>query len=291
VGLALPSLPQPPTDSRNPGSKIYDHNFVQKDFHCGDRTANVFIPIAKHSGESFPVVVYGHGQALGLDSYKETLVHLAKKGIVAIFPSYDSGFFDQDWTRMGSDYVEQTACAIDKLGGVANRDQVVFSGHSKGAYVAGVAAGVAFQKGMAVKPKAVVLFEAAGADPDSLPAIGPETSMTVVFSDHDTVVGEDLSQTIFQKAGSHHRQFIHMSSYTSQASSELTADHFWPMTQGSLFGGGPESSFHYYGEWKWLGAAAFDLRDGGQFTNPYLYGNQAGDKGIPGFADKIDRTF
>ena len=66
----------------------------------------------------------------------------------------------------------------------------------------------------------------------------------------------------------------------------LPADHMWPLTEKSFFGGGPESALHYYGSWKWLVAAALDLGEGNRYTHPFLYGEPAVDKGIPGETDE-----
>ena len=289
VALAQTGLPSSPTDPNHPGSEIYNYQMRTYVLNCGDREVDVFAPVGR-PGETFPVIVYGHGQALSVASYQATLEHLAKKGVIAIFPSYDDGFFDQDWTRMGADYVNLTACALQKIGAQASANQIVFSGHSKGAYVAGVAAGLAFQNKKSVTPKAVILFEPAGVDASSLAFLSPNTSLTVTFSDADSIVDEGISRSIYENSPSKYKQFISVKSYTTTTTA-LQADHFWPLTHASLFGGGPVGPLHYYGEWKWLGAAAFDLKAGGPFTNPYLYGNQAADKGVTGLADEIQRSF
>ena len=125
-----------------------------------------------------------------------------------------------------------------------------------------------------------------------MPKIGRETSLTVVFSDADTVVPRSYSETIFQKAGAGKKQLISLKSYTlSDSDRALKADHMWPLTKAGFFGGGPEGPLHYYGSWKWLVAAARDLSAGGRFDEPYLYGQQALEKGIPGFTDEAQRNF
>jgi hypothetical protein len=292
VALALPQLPSAPTNPDHPGSKVYSYGVQQKNINCSGRNVSLFLPVSQDLQESFPVVVYGHGQALGLDSYQGTLEHLAKKGVIAIFPTYDSGFFDQDWIRMGRDYVNLTDCALQNIGTAANPSQVVFSGHSKGAYIASIAAGLSVKESLKVRPQAVVLFEAAGFNSDTLGYIEPSTALTVVFSDRDTIVDKKISDTIFSSAKSEHKQFILMKSYTTaQTATALNADHFWPVTKRSFVGGGPESALHYYGQWKWLIGAAMDLKMGGSNNNTYLYGDQASDKGIPGFTDEITRNF
>lgn len=274
---AMAALPSSPKDSQHPGSQIYQFGSKFLNQTCNQRAVSVFLPEGATAAMSVPVVVYGHGQALGLENYRATFEHLAKKGVAVIFPTYDTGFFDQNWSRMGSDFRSLTDCIL-KQTPVINPDWVVFSGHSKGAYVASIAAGQAFG-GNGVRPKSVVLFEPAGADEATLPQIASSTALTVIFSDADTVVKESLSRTIFERAGSSRKQFIHFKSYTAADGGDLRADHFWPLTKGSAFGGGEVSAFHYYGAWKWLVAAAQDLQGGARFDNPYLYGPEALDKG------------
>lgn len=283
----LESAPPAPIEPQNPGSKSYFFDFEVKKVNCQGRSVSAYLPKAE-AGKKFPVVVYGHGQALNLENYSATLEHLAKKGIGALFPTYDTGFFDQDWQRMGNDYAKMAACAISQFSDRLDADKVVFAGHSKGAYVASIAAGNAVRNNLPIRAKSVVLFEVAGFDEDAIAAIEPTTSLTVVFSDHDTVVKRDLSESVYATAKSHIKQFIDFKSYSD---ANLVADHFWPLTKSSFFGGGDESAFHYYGEWKWLTAAARDLAEGAKSSDPYLYGDLAADKGVSGFRDDIKRSW
>jgi acetyl esterase/lipase len=272
------AFPGAPVEETHPGSKVYRFEVEQKKIRCQKRDVDVFLP----KGKSNPsVVVYGHGQALDASHYKGTLEHLAKKGIAAIHPTYDTGFFDQDWNRMAVDYVNLAKCAVDQFS--LDSSRVVFAGHSKGAYVASIAAGLAYGKNMGLQPKSVVLYAPAGADQPSLPMIAKEVSLTVVHSDKDTVVSKDLSNTIFKKAGSEKKQFIRLKSYT-----DFSADHFWPLTKGSFVGGGPEGPLHYYGAWKWLVAAVWELETG---DTEYLYGKSSLDKGVDGLMDEAERSW
>lgn len=283
------SLPSVPTDPAHPGSKVYSYGFEQKSSSCLGRSTDIFLPSPRPQNEKFPLVVFGHGQALGLEAYQGTLEHLAKKGIVALFPKYDTGFFDQQWTRMGSDYVMFADCVAAQLG-MVDAGKVIYAGHSKGAYVAGIAAGLASGIHSKFAPKEIILFEPAGSDLSSLATIAPETALTVVFSDGDTIVAPEISETIFQNARSARKQLIHLKSY-SDTQPSLRPDHFWPLTESTIFGGGPEGPFHYYGSWKWLVAAARDLEQGGRFEEPYLYGALALDKGLPGHQDQVKRNW
>ncbi len=268
-----------PTDPNHPGSKIYNHESIRRDLTCSGRDVTVFLP-SRSGSDKFPAVVYGHGQALGLENYKGTLEHLAKKGVAAIFPTYDNGFFDQDWPRMARDYVNLTHCAIQQTGEAVDRARIIFSGHSKGAYVASIAAGLAEKDSLPVRPKGVALFATAGFDSASAAHVATTTAVTVVYSDQDTVVGRNFSDSYYSAVPSVKKQFIFLKSYPGGPA----ADHQWPLTKGGFFGGGGEGPLHYYGGWKWLVAHALDM-------NEYLYGAEATDKGVPGLRDDMNKNF
>lgn len=283
----VPSIPTAPIDIEHPGSKNYSYEFEKITIKCDSRTVIGFLP---KTTASVPAVIFGHGQALNESHYLATFEHLAKKGIAVIYPAYDKGFFDQDWLRMGEDFVQQTECFLKKHSTI-NAKQLIFSGHSKGAYVATTAAGLAFTKNKTILPSSVVVFAPAGVLESTVQKIAPSVELTVIFSDKDTIVSRDISVSTFAKAGSKIKQLIDLKSYTTkETQTALNADHFWPLTKASFAGGGSESAFHYYGSWKWLVGAAWDLQDGGNGTNPFLYGSETIDKGVPGFFDTIERV-
>jgi hypothetical protein len=284
------ALPSSPADQDHPGSKIYQYSFKEKSLNCAGRSATLFLPVSKNIFEKFAVVVFGHGQALDIENYRATMEHLAKKGVAAVFPIYDTGFFDQDWVRMGRDYVTLTDCAVRGSAGQLDLNGIIFSGHSKGAYVASIAAGLAVKEGLSIQPRSLVLVEMAGFDSDLSQLIEPSTAVTVVYSDKDTTVSKNISDSFYAKVKSSHKQYILFSSY-SHTNPKLNADHMWPLSKGSWFGGGSEGPFHYYGLWKWLVAAAVDIKNGGLFSNKYIYGPEAGEKGLPGIADQILKNF
>jgi|GEM_PF-368125 len=280
--------PPAPTDPAHPGSKVYSFSVTTQNLTCQGRAVNVFLPSGQSDGKGFPVVVYGHGQALGVSAYKATFEHLAKKGVAVVFPAFDNGFFDQDWNRMGRDYATLADCALAQFREL-DSTRVVYSGHSKGAYVASIAAGLAPGMGARSAPKAIVLFEPAGYDSSTLGKIAADTALTVVFADRDTIVSRDISDKIYAGAASKRRQLILMKSYATTPA--LVADHMWPLTERSGFGGGPESSLHYYGSWKWLVAAARDLSNSSRYEDPFLYGLPAIDKGLPELTDEVLRNW
>ncbi|MBC7428846.1 MAG: hypothetical protein H7336_09565 [Bacteriovorax sp.] len=281
--VVFAELPGSPSDVGHPGSKIYSYNFKSELIRCSNRDVFVFIPQANIMSETFPVVIYGHGQALKVEHYQSTMEHLAKKGIIAIFPNYDTGFFDRDWRRMAQDYVGLSDCALKKLSKEnkvnPNFENIIYSGHSKGAYVAGVAAGLSFREKLSLLPHGVMLFEPAGLDEEANASVDKEVLYNVVYSDNDKVVSKKISQDIYNQVPSLKKQFLLVKSYP-----ELEAGHFWPLTKPSAFGGTGENALHYYSSWKWLVALALG-------RDQYLFGNEAIEKGISGISDEIIRNW
>lgn len=267
--------PSAPTDPAHPGSKIYQHTSIRHNIQCLGRETAVFLS-SKKTPQA--LVAFGHGQALDTPHYEGTHEHLARKGIASVNPPYDTGFFDRNWNRMGSDYAKIIECVADAFPNQIDRSKVIYSGHSKGAYVAQIAAGIANQQKLSSSPKALILFNPAGHDSATLKSIDPASSTTVVFSDQDTVVKRSESEAIYNQAASKKRQLLTIKSYSTNP--PVKADHFWSLTKPSTFGGGSESALHYYGSWKWLTAAAQDLENGGSFSSPYLYGAETIDKGL-----------
>jgi hypothetical protein len=284
------ALPQAPANPEHPGSKVYTYGFETKNVTCSKRTTKVYYPTPAPTEQS-PVVVFGHGQALDSSHYEATLQHLAKKGITVVFPKYDTGFFDQNWQRMGADYIAQTECALKDFLFV-DKSRIVFSGHSKGAYVASIAAGNAFLKAESIKPNAVVLFATAGVDTSAVRRIAQNVKLTVVFAQEDTIVSKDFSKSVFDNSNLLIKQFINLKSYPQTGSEPgLKADHMFPLSKSTPFGGGPESALHYYGTWKWLVSAAFDLSSENGALDPYIYGDLAIDKGIEQLKDEVQRNY
>ena len=95
---------------------------------------------------------------------------------------------------MAHDYVNLTKCAIDTIEKnqaiTIDEDRLIYSGHSKGAYVAGVAAGLSFKENLILKPKAVMLFQPAGLDSDANKYVSKDVLYHVIYSDKDKVVDQ-----------------------------------------------------------------------------------------------------
>jgi len=164
---------------------------------------------------------------------------------------------------------------------------VIFSGHSKGAYIALNAAGLAGEQGFALG--AVVAFEPAGYLPVQLQHIAPSVPVTVTYADHDTVIKASLVQEIYDQLTVTKKQQIHVHSYT-ETDPPLNADHFFILSKAFMMGGkNGVSPFHYFGAWKWLLGASGCLENDGSGT--YLYGEQANTTGVAGFTHTIDRNW
>jgi predicted esterase len=285
------SLPVQPSEKEHPGSSFYSYTSLKQSFKISGRDVDTFCPkeIAQNPVKA-PVLVFGHGQAMDLSHYNMTFEHLAKKGFCVIFPTYDTGFFDQEWRRMGSDFVNLTNATLKQLSTYADASKVVFSGHSKGAYVALVASGLPANQ-LLVKPSSVILFAPAGFDEEYLRNIDPNIPLTLVYGEADTIIKKDLNDEIYEKIRSSHKQFIFVKSYTTTQPS-LAADHFFIANKKSFFGGrNGVSSLHFFGAWKWLVGGLNDLKSLKPLQDPYLYGGEAGSTGLNNFSHEIKRSW
>ena len=123
------ATPPAPLDASHPGSLSYDLNFEIIEENFMGRKSFLFLPEQKRN-ELSAVIVFGHGQAIGLKGYDATLEHLAKKGIAAIFVKYDKGFFDRKWRRMADDFNAITQNFLEKYSHRLDPKRLIYSGHS-----------------------------------------------------------------------------------------------------------------------------------------------------------------
>jgi dienelactone hydrolase len=286
--MAWAQLPKQPTERSHPSSGDYSYGFKQETIQINGRKISVFLPVpAEPASEKFPVVVFGHGQAIDVLGYELTFKHLAQKGIAVIHPTFDSGFFDQDWHRMADDFNKLTEATINKYSNVIDSKKIVYSGHSKGGYVALMAAGAPNLTQLSIKPSAILLFAPADYDRDYLKTVDPAIPVTVVWSDNDTVIKQRVITDIYADLKSAHKQWILVNSYA-----ELKADHFFPLSKSYFFGGqNGVSAYHYFATWKWLTAAAFDLQSESPLSNSYIYGENTGSTGVAGLEHTIIKNW
>lgn len=280
-------LPSQPKSVEHPGSDAYEYGVVKEAFQHNRRNVSVYLPNGEGiASGSIPVVVFGAGQASPEEAYEDTFVQLAAKGVAVIFPKYDNGFFDRDWRRMGADYANLAQEAANRFS-IIDRAAVVFSGHSKGAYVASVAAGL----GVGLQPAAVVLIQPAGYDSRAWADVKPSVPVTVIASDADDIIDESLVREIYQASAVRHKQFMMIKSYT-MTNPQLPADHFFCFSKDTWIGGRDGiSPFHYYGLFGWLIGAAKDLQSEEPISNPFIYGNEAVNTGVAGFRHEVTRSW
>ena len=278
-----PSRSEPtwPTDPEHPGSAVYPFEVESRVLQLMGRRVNAFLP--QNVDRPVPVVIFGHGQALDVQHYERTFVHLAGRGIGVLFPMYDTGFFDQNWRRMASDYNQLTRLAIEELSGQLDRNLVIYSGHSKGAYVALMAAGAPDRESVG----SVVLFSPAGHDREYLARLPEDLPLSIIHGDNDRIINRSDLLTIYDRAPSLFKQLIDVASYPN-----LSADHFFILTRSSFAGGRTGvSGFHFEGVWKWIIGAVWDLEQGSLKLNTFLFGKEALTSGLEGLQHQAIRSW
>lgn len=281
---AASPLPARPTAPEHPSSSVYTYNVKVDSFTSQGRKVDLFLPEGIPAGQKVPVILYGHGQAIGVDGYNSTLEHLARKGIAVVFPQFDTGFFDQDWRRMAADFESLSQAALAKYPQL-DANALIYSGHSKGAYISLMAAG------LSNKAKAILLFSPAGYDAQYLAQLDPMIPLTIVWGDRDNIIKRSAVDEIYNRAPSRYKQFIEVKSY-STTEPDLPADHFFMLNKSFFFGGrNGLSPLHYFGAWPWMIGAALDVQNGSRLDNPYLYGALASDTGLSDQKHIIKRSW
>ncbi len=279
------ALPDRPSDPQHPGSSTYSHTLQRETVKLNGRQVDVFLPVnSANPTAKAPVIIFGHGQAIGVEGYETTFKHFAQKGIAVIHPTFDTGFFDQDWRRMAKDFNDLAQAALEKYSSQIDSEQVVYAGHSKGGYIALMAAGAPNNR---VHVRSLVLFAPAGYDADYLKALNPDIPVTLAWPDGDTVIKQSLITEIYGKLPVRNKQWILVKSYDS-----LKADHFFPLNKSYFFGGRDgESPLHYYASWKWLVSAAMDIQQNTNLTNPYIYGDQTASTGVDSLKHAVTKNW
>lgn len=285
ISLRGHSLPQPPNDSEHPGSQIYLYDVAHHSFSVEGRRVDVYLPNSKLKVEGpFPVIVFGHGQALDHKNFEASFKHFAKKGIAVIHPMYDRGFFDRKWRRMANDFNSLTSYALNRFSDKLDSSRIVYSGHSKGAYVALMAAG---EPQRDVHPRSLVLFAPSGIDSEYMKSMDALAPLTLVWATSDSVIKKNLMEQIYTESPSLNKQLIQVRDYES-----FEAGHFFVLTKKSVFGGRTGiSPYHYYGMWKWLIGATWDLDKSVPMSSPYIYGDLTGFSGIRGQDHQVNRSW
>ncbi|MFN8847164.1 MAG: hypothetical protein ACK5V3_15955 [Bdellovibrionales bacterium] len=240
-----------------------------------DRKMDLFLP--RNSLGPIPLVVYGHGQAMGVEAYDLTFEFLAKQGVAVLHPEYDKNFFDRNWNRMAQDFNRLTAETLKRYPQL-NSEMIIYAGHSKGAYVALVAAGHRSHFELLKTPaKALLLFSPAGYDAELIKNLDRRLAVSLFYPEEDQIIKRELQDQIYSGLQTDFKQFILVKSYPNRK-----AEHFFPVNKKYIFGGSDGvSDFHRFGSWKWLKAAATDIINGNRLIESELYGDKALDSGNP----------
>ena len=272
-----------PSDPTHPGNNEMGYDIEVKNINELGRKSFLYLP-NRMDGTKSPVVVFGHGQALNQTHYDKTLEHLASKGIAALYVQYDKNFFDRDWRRMAKDWNTIVNATLMNFSDQLSTDQIIFSGHSKGGYIGLMAAGAPNKPALV---SATLLFAPAGYDKDYLKNMDPGNAVSIFWGEKDSVISKSDNMKIYNELTVTHKQFVEVVSYDDQE-----ADHYFPQNKSAIFGGkNGVGGFHYYGVWKWLVGAAWDLETKSNTTNPYIYGDQLSNTGVMGLEHKVQKSF
>ncbi len=137
-----------PTQPRSPTfAYVSEHNV---ELSCaagpGSQACRYFVPDRLKNGSSAPVVVMLHGGMFGdVSLYRGHIEHLCRQGILVIFASYlredlRGGFEDLVLDGDHGMYLERaiagTEIALERIGPMADRDQVFLFAHSSGSTLA-----------------------------------------------------------------------------------------------------------------------------------------------------------
>lgn len=281
--LAFSQLPQRPQEAQHPSSPAYSYDVSKQTLKFQGRKVELYLPLGKVK-QLVPTVVFGHGQAIDASGYEMSFEHMARKGIAVIHPQYDSGFFDQNWERMADDFNSLTQSALAAYPEMLSPNMLIYAGHSKGGYVALMAAGAPNAN---IHPKSIVLIAPADFNSSYLKNLDAKTPLNIIWGEKDTVIKKDKMLEIYNQAPSIYKQYIEVKSYP-----ELEADHFFPLNKSYFFGGrNGISALHHYGVWKWLIGAAWDVEQKSPISNSYIFGDLTASTGVDGLNHHVQKSW
>ena len=271
----------PPVDPSHPGSASYSLDYRRHELKISGRSVVLYLPVG--ATVKVPVILFGHGQAMNHTHYDQSFQHYAKKGVAVIHPMFDKGFFDQDWRRMAKDF-NALSYEVFKQYPELDQSAVIYSGHSKGAYVSLMAAG---EQGNSLSPKAGIFFAPAGYDKQYLQQMNADLPITLVWGQADSIIKKNDVWEIYQKSPAKYKQFIEVKNYSG-----LKADHFLAANKGTFFGGtNGVTAYHYFGSWKWLLGTVRDVVAKTSVSNEYVYGSKAILSGEAGLVHEVDKSW
>lgn len=221
-----------------------------------------FVPDTLRDGSSAPVVVFLHGfSASNPNLYRDHVEHLLAQGYIVIFPQFNrSGllalFSDTDQNAFLARAIASTERALDRLGPLAQRDQVYLYGHSLGgllAYAWSAAGGPEVQgavlanasfAGNAALPAFVQAFVTI--DPIDWAAAAPAIDVPLVLltGTDDDIAAPGESYAAADAATNAPARTVWTLSSDDHGTPALSADHLAPLTRGA---GIPDLIWGFFG--------------------------------------------
>ncbi len=141
--------PRPAGRTLASGRKSYPYGFEKHELNCSGRAVSVFC--LKIS----PALAGGH-----IATARPSISRITKRPL-NIWPKKESSrsfpaTIPVSSIKMdphGPDFVTVSACALNGFAPESSHGRIVFAGHSKGSYVASVAAGLAFKESLPLKTR------------------------------------------------------------------------------------------------------------------------------------------
>lgn len=304
LAAALAVTVTPPTQSTvagNPGSSVYPFNsFTVTDTTSADgKKIRIWVPTGL-SGKR-PLVAFGPGKSLGNPAnYQALHEHLAKKGLIVAHIQFEGGFFDTDFVKFGRWFNNAVAKVVSTVSAV-DATQIYYGGHSLGAQVSVIAAGLATgaDVGNAIlDPRGLLLMSydnsrgpSNGGDLNN-PAsgyavkVGNAVQACILEFEDDTIAGpsKTYAQALYDKLPCTRKQWVRVRGKNLGSTYALVADHNTPMTGGSApfgIGGTPKlNALDWYMSFKVL--AGIPLVNAGiaPSVGDYVYGSRLIEGGV-----------
>lgn len=236
LALAAADKPSPPAQpAEGPGGSDYAYDRISVSA-LGEGAEEVLLFEPAGAAGPRPVVVLLHGWgAVNPRTYGAWIEHLVRHGAVVLFPRYQA-----DLRTLPDSMTESAArslqLAFAQLGGRADRERVVFVGHSMGGIIAANLATLAngsAEAGFPV-PRAVLAVQPGGAFVvialADLAGLAPETLLITMAGEDDRLVGDNDALAMLEAASdlpAERKLFIEVPS-DARGLPPLSANHVAP---------------------------------------------------------------
>jgi hypothetical protein len=300
--VQIMAAPGQSVDANDPGSSVYPvSSFKVTNFTTRDRKqVRIWTPLGV-TGKR-PLVVWGGGKSLGnVTNYQAMLEHLVKKGMVVAHVQFEGNFFDTDFVKFGRWYNQAVVETLAKEP-LADASQITYAGHSLGAQVSVIAAGLATgddPQNLIPDPKGLVTNafdnscgpncsgDLANPAKGFAAKIAPTVHTTILEFEDDTIAGPSkrYAEALYNRVPSVRKQWLRVKGKAFGASAGLDANHNTPLTGGgapfNIGGRAALNALDWYAGWKVLAGLPLMMSGlGGTAMQPYVYGAQLVDGGV-----------